>query len=203
MRKTALILALVTSFSLGCSFKRWAYEGSGRDAWQHPAEVIEALSLAPGQDVADLGSGTGYFTGRLARAVAPEGTVFAVDVDADVQEELRERLAEEGIANAEIVLAEFDDTTLPDASVDLVFTVNTFHHLEDRPTYFRNLKRVLRPGGRVAVIELDGSKGLFVRWAGHYTERDGVLADMAAAGYRVAQELDFLERQSFIIFAPE
>ena len=203
MRNTALSLALVAALALGCSFKRCAYEGMGRDGWQQPDRVIESLALVPGQAVADLGSGTGYFTGRLARAVAPGGVVYAVDVDADVQEELRERLREEAVQNVEIVLADFDDTRLPDASVDLVFTVNTFHHFEERPRYFRNLKRVLRPGGRVAVIEFDGSHGLFVRWSGHYSAREGLLSDMAAAGYRVVEDLDFLERQSFIVFAPE
>lgn len=203
MQKTALSLALVAALALGCSFKRCAYEGMGRDGWQQPDRVIESLALLPGQAVADLGSGTGYFTGRLARAVAPAGVVYAVDVDADVQEELRERLREEAVENVQIVLADFDDTKLPDGSVDLVFTVNTFHHFEERPSYFRNLKRVLRPGGRVAVIEFDGSHGLFVRWSGHYSEREGLLSDMAAAGYRVSEDLDFLERQSFIVFAPE
>jgi ubiquinone/menaquinone biosynthesis C-methylase UbiE len=203
MRKTALFVVLITGLSLGCSFKRWAYEGGGRDTWQQPERVIEALALAPGQQVADLGSGTGYFTGRLGRAVSPGGRVYAVDVDADVQEELRERMTEESVDNVEIVMASFDDSKLPDASVDLVLTVSTFHHFEDRPVYFRNLKRVLREGGRVAVIEYDGSKGLFVRWSGHYSERESVLGDMAAAGYRVEQELEFLDRQSFIIFAPE
>ena len=99
MRKTAVFLALLTCFSLGCSYKRWAYEGPGRDTWQQPERVVEALTLAPGQAVADLGSGTGYFTGRLARAVAPGGSVYAVDVDADVQEELRERMTEESVDN--------------------------------------------------------------------------------------------------------
>ncbi|MBW2267951.1 MAG: methyltransferase domain-containing protein [Deltaproteobacteria bacterium] len=203
MRKTAVSLALLTCLTFACSFKRWAYEGGNRDAWQQPERVIATLALAPGQRVADLGSGTGYFTGRLARAVAPGGTVYAVDVDAGVQEELRERMLEESVDNVESVLADFDDTRLPDASVDLVFTVNTFHHLEDRPNYFRNLRRVLRSGGRVAVIDFDGRKGLFVTWTGHYTERETLLGDMSSAGYRVAQDLDFLDRQSFIIFAPK
>ena len=63
--------------------------------------------------------------------------------------------------------------------------------------------RVLVPGGRVAVIEFDGRKGLFVRWFGHYTERGAVLEEMAAAGYRVAEDHDFLDRQSFLVFTPE
>ena len=205
MRKTCLLATalLLTTLLGGCSFKRWAYEGIGRDGWQQPERVIDTLGLAPGDSVADLGSGTGYFTARLARAVAPGGTVYAVDIDADVQEELRERVAAEGVDNVEIVIAEPDDSKLPDASVDLVLTVNTFHHFEDPTAYFRKLVRVLKkPTGRIAIIELNGEKGLFARWSGHYTTRDALLKGMAAAGFVLREEHDFLDRQSFVVFQP-
>lgn len=203
MRKTCLVLLLLPTLGLGCSWKRCAYEGGGRDAWQQPARVIEALGLEPGQSVADLGSGTGYFTGRLARAVEPGGTVFAVDVDADVHEELRERLAEEHVANVELVLATPDDPGLPDGRIDLVLTVDTYHHIGDRAAYFRRLKQDLAPDGRVAVIEFDGRKGTFVKLSGHYTEKSLILEEMAEAGYRVDEDFGFLDRQSFVVFAPD
>src|SRR4030095_12939357 len=79
-----MVLAL---FCAGCtSLKRWAYEGWGRDRWQQPDGVIEALRLRPGDRVADLGSGGGYFTFRLAKAVGPTGHVYAVDVDEGVDD---------------------------------------------------------------------------------------------------------------------
>lgn len=202
MRHSALVLALATSLLVGCSWKRCAYEGFTRDGWQEPDRVIAALGLAPGQRVADLGAGTGYFTARLARAVGDSGRVYAVDVDADVLEGLAERMADEGVSNVETVVAPYDDAGIPDASVDLVFTVNTYHHFQERPAYFRKLKRVLKPGGRVAIIELDERNGLFVRWSGHYSERDLILDEMQEAGYRVARDHAFLGRQSFVEFAP-
>jgi ubiquinone/menaquinone biosynthesis C-methylase UbiE len=200
-RRAAILLA--AGLLAGCtSFKRFAYEGFSRDGWQQPERVVSALGLRPGDRVADLGSGSGYFTVRLARAVGPEGRVYAVDVDAEMNEYLTERLEREGVRNAEVILGRFEDPLLPDAGVDLVLTVDTYHHIEDRPTYFRNLRRDLAPGGRVAVIDYDGRKGWFVRWMGHYTPREDLLREMREAGYDVAEEHDFIDRQSFVVFRP-
>lgn len=185
----------------GCgSCKRFAYEGFSRDGWQQPERVIAALGIRPGNRVADLGSGSGYFTLRLAQAVGPEGRVFAVDVDEEMNEYLRRRVAQAGVANVEVIQGRFEDPLLPDGGVDLVLTVDTYHHIDDRPSYFRNLQRDLAPGGRVAVIDYDGRKGWFVRWTGHYTSRELLLQEMREAGYEVVAEHDFIDRQSFVVF---
>lgn len=203
MRSRGTPLLLVALVLTSCtSFKRCAYEGSGRDAWQQPERVIAALELAPGARVADLGSGSGYFTLRLARAVGPEGKVFAVDIDEQMNEYVRERTAAAGLANVEVILARVDDPLLPDAGVDLIFTSDTYHHLSDRPVYFRNLQRDLAPGGRVAVVDFDGRRGWFVRLTGHYTPRELLLREMDEAGYEVEREHDFIDRQTFIVFKP-
>jgi ubiquinone/menaquinone biosynthesis C-methylase UbiE len=204
MQRTVLLLLTGVALLSGCTaFKQCAYESSGRNEWQQPDAVIAALGLAPGARVADIGAGSGYFTRLLAPAVAPGGKVYAVDVDADMNERLRDRLADEGITNVEVVLGEYADPKLPDGGIDLVFTSNTFHHIQDRPDYFRNLKQDLAPGGRVAIVDYDGRKGWFVQWMEHFTPKDEVLEDMEAAGYRVEKEHDFLDRQTFIVFAPE
>ena len=205
MRAKAWAAVLLASAALGAgcvAAKRCAYEGSDRDAWQQPERVIEALGIEPGNRVADLGSGSGYFTVRLAKAVGPEGRVYAVDVDEEMNAYLRERVEQAGVANVEVILGRFEDPLLPDAGVDLVLTVDTYHHIDDRPTYFRNLRRDLAPGGRVAVIDYDGRKGWFVRLLGHTTPRELLLREMGEAGYEVAEEHDFIDRQSFVIFRP-
>jgi len=202
MRKTAALL-LAAGLLAGCgSFKRLSYEGYARDEWQQPERVVAALGIRPGDRVADLGSGSGYFTVRLAPAVGTEGRVYAVDVDAEMNEYLRGRLAEAGIGNVEVILGRFDDPLLPDGGVDLVVTVDTYHHIQDRPAYFRNLKRDLAPDGRVAVIDYDGRKGWFAKLMGHYTPREVLLREMEEAGYEVAEEHEWIDRQSFIIFKP-
>jgi ubiquinone/menaquinone biosynthesis C-methylase UbiE len=203
MMKRAAALLLAVGLLAGCtSLKRFSYEGFSRDGWQQPERVIAALGVRPGDRVADLGAGSGYFTLRLARAVGPEGRVYAVDVDEAMNEHLRERVARAGLSNVDVILGRFEDPLLPDGGVDLVLVVDTYHHLEDRPAYFRNLRRDLAPGGRVAVIDFDGRKGWFVRWTGHTTPRELLLREMADAGYGVAEEFDFIDRQAFVIFRP-
>jgi ubiquinone/menaquinone biosynthesis C-methylase UbiE len=170
--KRCAALAVVACLLGGCGpLKRLSYEGFGRDAWQQPERVVAALGIAPGDRVADLGSGSGYFTIRLAPAVGSAGKVYAVDVDPEMNGYLRDRLAREKIANVEVILGRPEDPLLPDGGVDLVVTVDTYHHIEDRPVYFRNLRRDLAPGGRVAVIDYDGRKGWFVWLTGHHAAR--------------------------------
>ena len=194
-----LVLLFIGS---GCaSWKKWAYEGFGRDRWQQPERVIEVLDIAPGARVADLGAGGGYFTFRLADAVGPTGTVYAIDLDPDMLTYLRERAAREQVRNVEVIEAGADDPHLPADGVDLVFTVNTYHHLADRPAYFARLKPALRPGGRVAILDHNGG-GWFGWLFGHSTKPETVRAEMEAAGYRLDRQYDFLDRQGFLVFTP-
>jgi arsenite methyltransferase len=191
--------ALLLAFGCG-SWKRFAYEGFDRDSWQQPERVIESLQLAPGDVVADLGAGGGYFTFDLAEAVAPDGRVYAVDVDANMTEYLSDRIAEEEIENVEVVLGEFGDPLLPDGEIDLLFTSNTYHHIQDRADYFRRLRGDLKRGGRVAILELNGSSW-FPRWFGHYTPMETIEAEMREAGYTLDESFDFIDRQHFAIFS--
>ncbi len=183
----------------GCA--EWTYQrmnDPSRDAWQQPEMVIQALAIAPGSRVADLGAGGGYFTWRLAEAVGPAGKVYAVDVDETALRLIERETAQRGVTDVELIRATPTDARLPVAGVDLIFTCNTYHHLPDRTAYFRSLARALRPGGRIAVIEHKDSGWLF----GHATPKETVLREMEAAGYRVIQEFDFLPQQHFLVFSP-
>ena len=178
----------------------------GRDGWQKPAEVIESLEIEEGDHIADLGAGGGYFLPYLAAAVGPSGKVYAVDVEADVLEDLEKRIADEGYSNVEAVHGEYDDPLLPDAGIDLVLIVNTYHHIEDRGVYFAKLKNDIRPGGRVAILEPDadvwGVLGLTIE-KGHESSREDVRREMREAGYRLDRGHDFLPVQIFDVFAPD
>jgi ubiquinone/menaquinone biosynthesis C-methylase UbiE len=180
--------------------KRWAYERFGRDQWQQPDRVIATLALKPGHRVADLGSGGGYFTFRPARAVAPDGIVYAVDVDRYMLADLTRRAEREGLVNIRPVEPGADDPSLPEA-VDLIFVSKAYHHLEDRAAYFASAAKYLRPGGRVAVIE-GTCEGLLGRLLGHATPPEKIQREMEEAGYRLAERHEFIRRESFSIFAP-
>jgi predicted methyltransferase len=199
-RRAWVALATVAVLAAGCGpLRRFAYEGFWRDSWQQPDRVVQSLALAPGARVADLGAGGGYFTWRLADAVGQAGLVYAIDVDPDMTSHLEERSREQGYSNVEVVLAEFGDPLIPAGGADLIFTCNTYHHLEKREDYFRRAARYLRPGGRVAVIEFDG-RGWIQRWFPHFTAPEEIRREMEAAGFRQVETFDYLERQSFLVF---
>src|SRR5262245_13100496 len=190
------VLFALLLLGAGCTLaKRCMYEGIGRDAWQQPERVVSDLALATGARVADLGSGGGYFTFRLARAVGPSGRVFAVDVDEGLNAYVAGKAVDQGLANVTTVLAAPDDPRLPEP-VDLLFTSNTYHHLESRAAYFRAVReRHLAPGGRVAIVEFKPEK------TSHATPRETIEQEMTAAGFRLVKSFDYLERQHFLVFA--
>jgi SAM-dependent methyltransferase len=181
--------------------ERWSkvFDDPARDAWQKPSEVIAALKLAPQAAVADIGSGTGYFAVRLARAL-PQGRVYGADIEPDMVRFLNERAAKENLSNLSSHLAAHDDPRIP-AAVDLVLVVDTYHHIARRSRYFERLRAALRPGGRVAIVDfrLDSPTGPppAARIA-----PETVKAEMERAGYRLAEEHGFLPNQYFLVFVP-
>jgi arsenite methyltransferase len=193
----ALAFALLLS---GCArVKQIAYEGVNRDDWQQPQKVIAALKIQPGAIVADLGSGGGYFTFKLARATGPTGKVYAVDIDPDMIGLITKAAKEKAAGNVEPILAKPSDPMLPKAGVDLIFTSNTYHHIDHRVAYFANLRRYLRSGGSLAIIDFDRRAWLegLLR---HYTPSEFIKREMEQAGYVLQHDYDFLDRQSFLIF---
>jgi ubiquinone/menaquinone biosynthesis C-methylase UbiE len=177
-------------------------ENPKRDAYQKPDEVVAALALKPGETVADIGSGSGYFTLRFAPKVGPAGRVYAVDVDPEMVRHLNRRLREAGVRNVQTVLADPADPLLPDASVDRFVVVNTWHHVEKQPEYLALMKRMLKPGGQVVMIdyqkrELPVGPPLAMKIA-----REDLVAQMAKSGFRLAQEHTFLPYQYFLVFVP-
>lgn len=181
--------------------EQWSrvFDDPARDAWQQPHAVIEALKLGPEARVADIGAGTGYFAVRLAHRV-PKGRVYAVDLEPDMVRHLGERAKREGLANLTAVQAAPDSARLPE-QVDLAMMVDVYHHVENREAYFRGLRRSLRAGGRVAIIDfrLDAPDGP-PRSARIAPEQ--VKQEMQAAGYTFAGEHEFLPNQYFLVFRP-
>jgi ubiquinone/menaquinone biosynthesis C-methylase UbiE len=192
---------LLPVFLIACTgLKRWAYEGFGRDRWQKPAEVMRALEIRAGQEVADVGAGSGYFTFRLAQAVGPSGKVYAVDIDEDMIDYLKKRAGEEGAHHVIPTAARPEDPQLPETSIDWIFVCNTYHHIEKRTAYFKNAKRYLKPGGRVAIIDFNG-KGWPERWFIPIVPKDAIRMEMEAAGYHLQKDFNFLPRQNFLVFS--
>ncbi len=177
----------------------WAkrFEDPARDAWQKPEEVIAALALPQEAKVADIGSATGYFAVRLARAV-PKGHVYGVDIEPDMKRYLTERAQQEGLGNLTAVLGEPADPKIPEP-VDLVLVVNTYHHIEDRTVYFRQLHGSLTPRGRVAIIDFRKGQPMGPPEQ-HRLTPEQVRQELEAAGYRLAEDIGSLPNQYFLLF---
>jgi len=137
--------------------EEWAkrLDHPGRDKWQKPAEVIDAMAIAPGQVVADIGAGTGYFLKYLSRAVGAEGRVYALDVEDDLVQHMADRAKKERLPNVAARKCPFDSSGLPPASVDRILIVNTWHHIRGRVDYTRKLMPVLREGGVLFVVDFN------------------------------------------------
>ena len=200
-RRILKLLFFAALLLAGCArLNQCAYQGVNRDQWQQPQKVIAALQIKPGAIVADLGAGGGYFTFKLADAVGRDGKIYAVDVDSGMVDLVANEAKQKAAANVQTILARPDDPRLPKTGVDLIFTSNTYHHLENRVAYFAKLKSYLRPGGRIAIIDYD-RRSWIVGLLRHYTPSEFIKREMEQAGYTLSEEFDFLDRQSFLIFA--
>lgn len=177
----------------------WAasFDDPSRDAWQKPDEVIAALALPKNARIADIGSATGYFSVRLARAV-PEGKVWGLDVESSMVDYLNSRAEKEELRNLTSQLAAFDDPKIPEP-VDVIIVVNTYHHLEARKVYFAKLADKLKPDGRIVIIDFTRQSKM-----GPPTDMkvsaDGVTFELTSAGYKLAAKHEFLPEQFFLVY---
>ena len=201
IRRISNYIFLASLLFAGCAgLKQCAYRGVNRDPWQQPEKVIAALQIRPGDHVADLGAGGGYFTFKLANAVGPTGKVYAVDIDREMTDLIAQQAQKDAVGNVATIVAKADDPLLPQAGVDLVFTSNTYHHIGNRVAYFADLRKYLRPGGKIAIIDFD-RRAWIEGLLRHYTPSAFIKREMEQAGYKLQQEREFLDRQSFLVFS--
>lgn len=182
------------------AIRRRLYAGGSRqDRLRDPDAVVRVLELRPGMVVADLGPGAGHFTLRMARAVAPDGTVYALDASQSTLDDLEESAAERAITNLKAVQVPRDRPEIPEP-VDLLFVSATYHHLPDRANYFVRVREHLRSGARVAILEAR-REGLLARWLGIHGSSPGrVVGEMSDAGYRLVTTHDVVQGYFYGLF---
>lgn len=178
-------------------------EGPDRDAWQQPDQIMDFLEIAEGSVVADLGAGGGWFTVRLARRVQPTGRVYAEDIQPEMIGAIRRRVEREELQKVvEPVLGTPLDPQLPEP-VDVVLIVETYYEMDDPRTLLRNVRKSLKPGGRVGIVNF--TKGGY--GPGPPMEQrvdpETVIRDAAAAGLRLVARGDFLRYQYLLKFVPD
>lgn len=177
-----------------------ALEDPKRDAYQKPHEVLTALKLKPGEAIADIGAGSGYFTFRLANHVGAKGKVYAVDVNPDMIRHINRRIRDLKTNNVVSVLADPDDPLLREQSVDRFFICDVWHHVESPSKYLSVMKKVLKPGGEIVMIDFHKKELPFGPPLQVKIAREDLIQQMNANGFRLAKEHTFLPYQYFLVF---
>lgn len=159
--------------------------------------VMDVLGIREGAGVADIGAGSGWFTVRAARRAGDRGAVYAVEINPDYLKHIEKRAADEKLLNVKTVLGKEDDPLLPEKSVDAVLLLKTYHEVAEPVQLLSNLRRSLREGARVGVIDRNGDAD------GHGVNRDLVVEEAGRAGYELAEEHDFVKPDGmdyFLVF---
>ena len=178
-------------------------EREGREEEQRPAEIFRAMGLKDGDVVADVGCGTGWFARRMARVVAPRGTVYAEDIQPEMLALLKEHVAAEGVKGVVPVLGTETDPKLPAGGLDWILMVDVYHEFQKPAPMLEALRRSLKPTGKVALVEyrLEGTTASHIR-AEHRMSVEQVLAEWEPAGFRLVRQYDFLPVQHLFVFEP-
>ncbi len=185
--------------------EKWTkvFDDPARDKWQKPAALVDALGLETGATVAEIGAGTGYLMRYLVAAVGDSGSVLLADIEPSLVSHLRARAEEQGAGNVVPILASTDNPRLPRGAVDLVLFLDTYHHIDDRIAYMQRLRRALRPGGRLAVVDWHKKDLPEGPPLDHKIDRHQVVDEMRAAGYAYAGTPLELPYHYVLLFRPE
>ncbi|MBI4816354.1 MAG: methyltransferase domain-containing protein [Deltaproteobacteria bacterium] len=174
------------------------FDDPARDEWQRPDEVVRLLELSEGKVAADIGAGTGYFLPHLSKAVGPSGKVWGLDVEQSLVAWMNDRATIEGLANVEAKLIAKDDPALEASPVDRILIVDTWHHIGGRDDYSQKLRKGLRPGGMVMVVDFtkDSPEGPPPE---HRLPPEAVVETLTKAGFTTAIAEESLPRQYVVI----
>jgi ubiquinone/menaquinone biosynthesis C-methylase UbiE len=185
-------------------FSDWVttFENPGREVFDRRQQVLEALALKPGMDVADIGAGTGFYSLLFASTVGPEGRVYAVDITEDFVSNIARRATINGLTNVHTILSTATDVKLKNGSIDLAFVCDTYHHFEYPQTMLASIRKALRKGGELVIIDYRVQAGIASPWVMSHVRasRQTVISEVEMAGFRLVEDLDMLTQNFFLRF---
>ena len=203
-----LISSLVYAWLLGFGFTNASAQLQQKPADEYIAlmdkpdrvlkvnEVIERLKLKPGDIVADIGSGSGVFSIPMAKAIAPNGILYAVDIDQKMLDFVAERAKKEGVTNLKTVLGEYDDPKLPVKDVDVAFFHRVLHMIEHRQAYVNSTAKYMKPDGRIVVIDKNPEDSENWMWL----RQSDVDTWMAALSFYPAEKYAVFDDRYFVVY---
>ncbi len=167
---------------------------------EHPDEALNAIGIAPGAVVADIGAGVGYFTEKLARRVGPTGKVYANDIQQAMLTQLRRNLTAAHLTNFETVLGSADNPHLPANTFDLALLVDVYHEFSKPQEMLRHIREALKPGGRLVLLEYRQEDPSVPIRPEHKMSVKGVRAEIEPEGYLFEKSIETLPEQHILIF---
>jgi ubiquinone/menaquinone biosynthesis C-methylase UbiE/intracellular sulfur oxidation DsrE/DsrF family protein len=177
------------------------FEVESREVYVAREKVVAAVGLKPGTVVADVGAGTGLFTRQFAKVVGPAGQVYAVDIAPRFLEHVQKTSREAGLRNVTPVLCSVDSVDLPPAAVDVAFVCDTYHHFEFPERTLASLRRAIKPGGKLVVIDFVREPGNSSDWVLKHVRagQTTVEREIAAAGFEKAGEVKDLLTENYLV----
>jgi len=167
------------------------------NSYQPPEQVMDSLGIKPGMVIAEIGAGRGRYIVHMANRVGADGRIYANDIDKKALDYLEYRCKRDSIPNVITVLGKVTDPLLPKATMDIVYMINTYHHLDKPIELMKNIIPCLKPGGRLVIIEHDSGK---IPFAGSHATAKDVLFDQAKqADFELVRMMTFLKRDNIYV----
>ena len=197
MKSVLFLLVLYFTFDNVHSFSPEYFNELAIKEEKEGPDIIPYLKIKEGDFIADLGAGGGHFSVKFSKEVGQKGKIFAIDIDQESIIFIKKYANQNKKSNIIAILASPDDSKLPSDSLDLIFIRNTYHHLQNRITYFRKLSKKLKKNGRIVIIDYLPEKTYF---PGHSSKISTIMNEMKKANFKLKNKLEILPRQSFLIF---
>ncbi len=186
------------------SYEQWrrGLESEGREVYERRLAIVDAVGLQPGMAVADVGAGTGLFTRLFAVRVGPQGRVFAVDIARAFVDGNLARARAARLSNVIGVVSTQADTRLEESSVDVVFVCDAFHHFEDPNAMLASIRRALRAGGTLVVVDFERIPGTSPDWILKHVRggKEDFRREIEASGFRFSEERKLMRENYFLRF---
>jgi ubiquinone/menaquinone biosynthesis C-methylase UbiE len=189
------------------SFERWqrGLESEGREVYEQRLAIVDAVDLRLGMAVADIGAGTGLFTRLFAARVGPRGRVYAIDIAREFVEGNVQQARAARLTNVVGIVSTQANTRLEEGSVDVAFVSDAYHHFENPQAMLASIRRALRPGGTLVIVDYERIPGTSPDWVLKHVRagKEEFRSEIEAAGFRFVAEVKLMRENYFLRFSKE
>lgn len=178
------------------------FEKEGREVFDQRQKIIDTIGLKPGMSVADIGAGTGLFTPLLAEKVGPSGKVYAVDIVQSFLTLIAKRMSDAGVRNVKTVLCTERSVELPANSIDVAYICDVYHHFEYPQHSLASIRKALKPGGQIILVEFKRIEGVSSEWALNHVRagQEVFEKEIQQAGFAKVAQYDFMKDNYVVRF---